>query len=38
VWHLLGRRDKLRAEYERITGFDPMVAERIRIEFGVQPK
>jgi hypothetical protein len=27
VWHRLGRRDKLRAEYERI-----------RLEFGVQPK
>lgn len=38
VWHRLGRRDKLRAEYERIKGFDPKVAERIRIEFGVQPK
>jgi tetratricopeptide (TPR) repeat protein len=38
VWHRLGRRDKVRAEYERIKGFDPKVAERIRIEFGVQPK
>ena len=38
VWHRLGRRDKLRAEYERIKGFEPKVAERIRMEFGLQPK
>ena len=36
VWHRLDRRDKLRAEYERIKGFDPKVAERIRVEFGVR--
>ena len=30
VWHRLGQRDKLSAEYERIKGFDPKVAERIR--------
>jgi len=29
---------KLRAEYERIKGFEPKVAERIRMEFGLQPK
>jgi tetratricopeptide (TPR) repeat protein len=34
--HRLGRRDKVRAEYERIKGFDPKVAERIRTEFGVR--
>ena len=36
VWHRLGLRDKVRAEYERIKGFDPKVAERIRTEFGVR--
>jgi tetratricopeptide (TPR) repeat protein len=36
VFHRLGERDKVRAEYERIKGFDPKVAERIRIEFGVR--
>jgi tetratricopeptide (TPR) repeat protein len=36
VWHRLGRRDKVRAEYDRIKGFDPKVAERIRTEFGVR--
>jgi tetratricopeptide (TPR) repeat protein len=35
VWHRMGERDKLRAEYERVRGFDADVAERIRIEFGV---
>ena len=35
VWHRLHRRDKVRAQYERIKGFDPKVAERIRVEFGV---
>lgn len=38
VWHRLGRQDRLRAEYERIKGFDPKVAERIRLEFGVTKK
>ena len=32
VWHRLGRREKVRAEYERIKGFDPKVAERIVID------
>ena len=36
VWHRLGRREKVRAEYERLKGFDPKVAERIRTEFGVR--
>ncbi len=42
VWYglgisLLGKPDKVRAEYDRVQGFDPKVAERIRIEFGVTP-
>lgn len=36
IWHRLGDRDKLQAEYKRVKGFDPKVAERIRIEFGVR--
>ena len=35
VWHRLGQRDKLNAEYQRIKGLDPQVAERIRTEFGI---
>ena len=38
VWHRLGRADKLRTEYERVEGFDPKVAERIRLEFGLVKK
>ncbi|MBK8063866.1 MAG: tetratricopeptide repeat protein [Betaproteobacteria bacterium] len=38
TWHKLGQHDKVRAEYERIKGFDPKVAERIRQEFGVMRK
>jgi tetratricopeptide (TPR) repeat protein len=37
VRHRLGQPDKVRAQYERVKGFDPKVAERIRAEFGVQP-
>ena len=28
--------EAMKAEYERIKGFDPTVAERIRVEFGVR--
>jgi tetratricopeptide (TPR) repeat protein len=34
----LGQHDKVRAEYERVKGFDPKVSERIRVEFGVRPQ
>jgi superkiller protein 3 len=37
VWHRLGRRhDRVKTEYQRVKGFDPKVAERIRVEFGVR--
>lgn len=35
AWFELGEHDKVRAEYERIKAFDPKVAERIRLDFGV---
>ncbi|MGH8691448.1 MAG: tetratricopeptide repeat protein [Burkholderiales bacterium] len=34
----LGQHDKVRAEYERVKGFDPKVSERIRLDFGVRPE
>jgi len=35
AWFKLGEHEKVRAEYRRVKGFDPKVAERIRIDFGV---
>lgn len=34
VYHALGEPGKVRSEYDRVKGFDPKVAERIRREFG----
>jgi Flp pilus assembly protein TadD len=31
----LGRRDEMRAEYERVKGFDPKVSALMRREFGI---
>lgn len=36
--HKLGEHEKVRAEYLRVKGFDPKVAERIRVEFGVSAR
>ena len=35
AWFKLGEHEKVRAEYRRVKGFDPRVAEHIRIDFGV---
>jgi hypothetical protein len=32
----LGRRDEVRAEYERIKGFDPKISALMRREFGIE--
>lgn len=35
VYQRLGDHEKLKAEYERVKGFDPSYAERIRVDTGV---
>jgi len=35
AWFKLGEHEKVRAEYRRVKGFDPIVAEHICIDFGV---
>ena len=35
AWFKLGEHDKVRAEYRRVKGFDPRVAEHISLDFGV---
>jgi len=37
AWFKLGRQDKVQSEYVRVKGFDPKVAERIRLDFGAAP-
>ena len=35
AWFKLGEPEKVRAEYRKLKGFDPKVAEHVRIDFGV---
>lgn len=35
AWFKLGEPEKVRAEYRHVKGFDPTVAEHIRVDFGV---
>lgn len=35
AWFKLGEHEKVRAEYRHVKGFDPKVAEHIRLDFGV---
>jgi Flp pilus assembly protein TadD len=35
AWFKLGEPDKVRAEYRKLRGFDPKVAEHVRVDFGV---
>ena len=35
AWFKLGEHEKVQAEYRRVKGFDPTVAEHIRVDFGV---
>ena len=35
AWFKLGEHEKVRAEYRRVKGFDPKVAEQLRRDFGV---
>jgi len=35
AWFKLGEHEKVQAEYRHVKGFDPAVAEHIRIDFGV---
>ena len=35
AWFKLGEHEKVRAEYRHVKGFDPTVAEHIRVDFGV---
>jgi tetratricopeptide (TPR) repeat protein len=35
AWFKLGEPEKVHAEYRRVKGFDPKVAEHIRVDFGV---
>lgn len=35
AWFKLGEHEKVQAEYRRVKGYDPTVAEHIRVDFGV---
>jgi tetratricopeptide (TPR) repeat protein len=35
AWFKLGEHEKVRSEYRKVKGFDPIVAEHIRVDFGV---
>jgi tetratricopeptide (TPR) repeat protein len=35
AWFKLGEPEKVRAEYRKLKGFDPKVAEHVRVDFGV---
>ena len=35
AWFKLGEHEKVRAEYRRVKGFDPKIAEHVRVDFGV---
>jgi tetratricopeptide (TPR) repeat protein len=35
AWFKLGEPDKVRAEYRKLKGFDPKIAEHVRVDFGV---
>ena len=36
AWFKLGEHEKVRAQYRHVKGFDPTVAEHIRVDFGVR--
>jgi tetratricopeptide (TPR) repeat protein len=35
AWFKLGEPEKVRAEYRKLKGFDPKIAEHVRVDFGV---
>ena len=35
AWFKLGEPEKVRSEYRKLKGFDPKIAEHVRIDFGV---
>ena len=35
AWFKLGEHEKVQAEYRKVKGFDPKIAEHIRVDFGV---